>query len=245
MGYTAPAGLTEAWLKAGYLFDVKMQTPEGKPYPSAFFTQQIEMAIETVSTAVGICLGWWTGVIGREDVVSTSGPFYLMQVTKRPLRVVNSLKVKWGNEPSPFQVPASWIHIRDADRSEMEIIVDRTSPAFTGTLSWFGMFGPMYNGRGPAWFELDVNAGFDGTTYPLPALAKDAIGLCAASLVLEMAGDSLMGPGVTSKSISQDGLSQSRSGGGYKARIDGYAKRYQQRIDSLRSIYSVAEARVI
>ena len=75
--------------------------------------------------------------------------------------------------------------------------------------------------------------------YSWPQIFEDAVGLAASLLLLDTAGDLIVGAGIASKSISMDALSQSiattssATNSGYGARALAYGKRLKSIMDAL------------
>lgn len=106
--------------------------------------------------------------------------------------------------------------------------------------------------------SLTVTADFDSTSngasvtlLDYPADILDAVGIMASMLPLDTAGDLIIGAGISSLSVSVDGLSESigtTSGienSGYGARVIQYRKRLHALITSVRRRYHAIEMIVI
>ena len=117
-----------------------------------------------------------------------------------------------------------------ADASIVPLAVERTPRGMTVRLS-----------RAPTaaltvkWFTTDI-----------PDNMRHLIGMMAAMHPLAIAGDLVLGAGVTSKSIGIDGLSQSISttksgamGGAFAARMKAYTEESKQTFEALRGRYKI------
>lgn len=107
---------------------------------------------------------------------------------------------------------------------------------------WFGVF-PYRFGDGrfmPNFWEVTYDTGF----LEIPVELANVVGKLAALNVFYLLGDLITGtPGLNTKTISIDGLSQNFSvgKGGYADRISNYLKELESALPSLRSEYTGIE----
>lgn len=243
-----PSGITVSWFKSTFLGGVELRDR----YGNLFLTDEaiafhLEAAVSMVENELGVSLTPVTIDAERHDTDRSSrSEFYQDVLDIRPLRSLRSLKLKWGNNEPFIKVPDSWLHIRSRNSGEVEVIVDQSSAEFTMTVGWpfFGGPGMLGYNRSPAWFEYSYEAGFADGAIPYAIL--QVVGMVAAAIPLSIAGDLLFGsPGVRSRSISADGLSQSASApDGYRLRVDGYARRVSEMMSALRAEFSPMSVRV-
>ena len=91
-------------------------------------------------------------------------------------------------------------------------------------------------------FEI-TGSGLELTLYTYPPAILDSIGLLAAMLPLDTAGDLIVGAGIASKSMSMDGLSTSinttasSTNAGYGARMLSYKNRLKDNLTRIRRDY--------
>lgn len=236
-----PDGIDAAWLKARWLWAVPLVDQNGTAMSDAFLEDLLKSAFKWVGDELGIEVLPVT-VTGERHDIDRSSPatFYQHMLDKRPVRSLTKLALKWGNRPDTATIPNSWLHLRNANYGEIEIIVDDTAMDFSLATGWPFLMGPgslAYN-RMPSWFEWSYEAGIpDGE---IPELMLNVAGMVAASIPLAMAGDVLLGPpGVKSKSISMDGLSQSMSApSGFRDRIELYRADIARDMAALRAEYT-------
>lgn len=245
--------LTPQWLKDRYLYGIDLTDDTGTDYPDALFEHSIASAIGVVEAELDLVLTDLKTYTERRDVVDSDGmSFFLQSVDHRPLREVVSLKVRLGTFDA-MEIPSSWAHVSSQVGGQMQII---PGPAdFQGTwasgVPFVGTSGIVGRTYTPLWFEITYKAGYDGVTYSRPPEILDCIGLIAAMLPLDTAGDLLLGAGIASQSVSLDGLStstgttSSATNAGYGARVIQYGKRLDRIIKKIRRKYSVPHVMIL
>lgn len=128
-----------------------------------------------------------------------------------------------------IQYPKEWLSARKTSDGELYhrhiylVPSHNTSTTGINSVVYNGVtphLGFMGNSTIPNYWELSYVTGFCKT----PSDLLSFIGMLASIQVFYLMGDLILGtPGISSQSISIDGLSQSVSSqGSYKARIDGY-----------------------
>lgn len=253
-----PYGLTVDWLKQTFLFGVDLTDDEGNPYPDGMFELCIEAAAEMLEADLGVKFTLRT--VTDELVDVAPGDWlrnYQFQTKHGPLRSVQSLKFQQGDFPG-WTIPANWIYIRNENMGLVEVIpgqgtIQRPSEYYAsfGSLSFHDNMGRQLESRRAGYLRVSYTAGFDGTTYPIPAMIKLAIGQLAAMLPLDTAGDLIAGAGIASYSTSMDGLSESVSttssatNSGYGARILSYQNQLKTNIAALKKRYLGAMVTVL
>ena len=245
--------LTPQWLKDRYLFGIDLTDDAGNAYPDAMFTHCIESAVGLIETELDIHLDGLKTFTERRDVLDSDGmSFFLMQVDHRPLREVTGLKVRLGGYDA-LTIPASWAHVSSSVAGQVQIIAgpEDYSGSWAAGVPFLGTSGIIGRSYTPLWFELTYKSGFDGTTYKYPTDILDCIGLMAAMLPLDTAGDLLLGAGIASQSVSMDGLStstgttSSATNAGYGARVIQYTKRLDRIMKGLRGKYRAPNVFVV
>ncbi|HCB04523.1 MAG TPA: hypothetical protein DEQ43_09805 [Nocardioides bacterium] len=245
-----PYGLTVDWLKRTFLFGVDLTNDEGDPYPDGLFELCIEGAAERIETELGIKLSLRTITDELHDI--TVGDWrraYQFQTKHGPLRSIQKLEFKQGDFPG-VTIPNNWCYIRHENMGLVEIIagqgsIQRTSEFFAtfGPSQVFDFLGWHIDSRRAGYLRVSYTAGFDGTTYPIPAEIKMAIGHLASMLPLDTAGDLIAGAGIASYSTTMDGLSESVSttssatNSGYGARILSYQNQLKANMAGLKKRY--------
>lgn len=252
--------INAAWLKERYLFGVNLTDDSGNDYPDALFTQAIESAISTVESELDIVLDDLETKTDRLDVQDWAGDTYwLLQTKFRPLREVTKVEVQYG-QYGPTEIPLDWANIASARGGQLQIIPGPSSMSsviFTGGTPFVGLIGFYGRPYTPLWWKITYKAGFDGlkggagVQYPVPPAITDMIGLTAALLPLDTAGDLIAGAGIASKSISMDGLStsinttSSATNSGYGARVLAYQKRLKTLVTNVKRDWRLPQLLVI
>lgn len=107
---------------------------------------------------------------------------------------------------------------------------------FTGLIPQLNL---VANAHIPYYWTIKYITGFD----VIPQDILNVIGMLASINILHIAGDLVLGAGISSYSLGIDGLSQSvsstasSSSGAYGARITGYTKELEVKLQKLRDIY--------
>lgn len=241
---TLPAGIDGNWLRGRYLATVPgLVRPNGTPLLSEqAYLDALEVGLEQVEADVSIVIGPVTITGERYDItVRASPPYYQTRLKSRPVRQVTGFRFRVGNTSPAQEVPLSWVLLRSSKGGDLDIVPDATNPLPTAIFTWFwpymGNWGTT--DRRPALVEVDYEAGF-ADAASIPGLVKDAIGLISSIRVLLLA-QIAMTQGFASKSVSQDGLSQSSGfiGGGniFDGVIAQYRQLYADRIRALTADY--------
>lgn len=232
-----PPGLDANWLRRTYLFGVNLTNDQGLPFPDQVYSGQIASACELLQGMLGVQILPENIVADPVDVSLTSAPRYQVKTRYRPVREVTKWVFRYGSQR--VEVPADKIVVRYQMGGEIECYLRSVVPGLWDGFYWFPGVGAFRHGAIQAMIELDYRVGFDR----VPAAMADWIGLKAATLALDTAGDLIAGAGIASKSIGQDGLSQSVSttssatNAGYGARIKSYTDRLPALEMQLRAMY--------
>ena len=244
--------VTAQWVKDRFLVGVDLTIDDGSAYPDALYTHSINAAIATVEAELDVVLsGGLNTITGEKHDLNpgTIDAFFLMAVDKRPLREITAVKLQFGGFDG-IAIPDSWVHIASSAAGQLQLIAgpDSLMSVFSGvglpTVYPSGLFLGSYL---PLYVHIDYKAGWDGSTYPYPNDILEAIGLTAAILPLDTAGDLIAGAGVASRSVSFDGLSTSLSttssatNAGYGAKIISMRKRLEALMTTIKRKYRVPQ----
>lgn len=247
-----PPGLDGNWLRKNYLFGVVLTNDQGRPYPEELYTNQIAAAVELLETELGIVIRPTVITDDAYDVSLTHSPRFQVRLVHRPVRRVTRWVFQRG-QADPIEIDVDlYVRLRGQARHggrgsetgevELDLMGARIPGVWDGR--WFPSYSTFRHGAAQALVKIDYLAGFDGDVFPLSAGMKDWIGMKAATLPLDTAGDLIAGAGIASKSIGQDGLSQSlgttssATNAGYGARILSYGKRLPGILDTLKAKYT-------
>lgn len=234
--------ITPEWLKKRYLFGIRLSY-RGEAYPDELFEHDIAKSVREVEAALGVSLSPVTVEDERHDVDSSSGlSYHMVTLAKRPVWEVTGFNLRYGGF-DPAVLPLSWVAIRSEMAGQLQILPARESLAYAlAGLSGLSFATGAFGGSGyvPGLMVYSYRAGYDGVDHPYPEDLLALVGLKAAMLTLDTAGDLIAGAGIASISKSVDGISQSinttssATNAGYGARIIAYQKRYD---DLLRNVY--------
>ena len=237
------AGLDANWLKRAFLAGIDVTDDYGNEYPDELWEVTINAALEMMQIELGTSLCEVKSYDERYDVTFGDwGRAYQTQLNHGYVRSITSVEFKVA-DVSTIKIPLSWVYVRDVDQSIIEIIPGLQAPQFinfTGAYGGFYLNGRHFDARTPAYLRVQYTAGFEEPDYPMPALAKMAIGWIASGLPLDTAGDLIAGAGIASFSVSMDGLSQSigttssATNSGYGARILSYMKQLDRYLPVLK-----------
>lgn len=152
----------------------------------------------------------------------------------------------WLAQLKQVEYPKEWLVTRETTDNETYhrrihlIPVGSTTGqvlTFNGLMPYIGM-----NGRAfiPEYWKIAYSTGFDR----IPENIVTVIGKLASIFILQTIGDLILGPGISSTSLSVDGLSQSvsstksASNSAFGARIQQYGKDLERELPALKDIYS-------
>ena len=245
---------TPQWLKDRYLFGVDLTDDSGTAYPDALFNAAIASAVDTVAAELDLVLDDRTTFTDRIDCYTPDmDSFFLTRLRKRPVWGVDALSIQFGDLPAAT-LPPSFALVREPLSGQVQIVPGRESTftlAYSGAFAGYAFAQLAPRRYTPGWFQYTYSAGYDGTTKPYPNDVQDAIGLLAAMLPLDTAGDLIVGAGIASKSMSMDGLStsinttSSSTNSGYGARVIQYMNRYKRLMETMRMKYKPIAVGVI
>jgi len=236
------AGFTIKELKNTYLFGIDLTDFQGNPFPDSLLASYINSAISATEALFDICLEQREIVDEPHDYERNDYMNWgYIQLWKRPIMAVKSLKLMYGTRPS-FEIPTDWLKIDKMSGKIQMFPSSGNSSALIITQSGaiFGLSN-MFD-YAPQMWSVDYTAGMDETN--LPSHLKEYIYKKATISILQVWGDLLNGAGIASSSVSIDGLSQSigttKSGiyGGSAARIEECRKDIETLTAILRQAYA-------
>ena len=206
---------TIPWLKGTYLAGVRTTTADGTPYADEFYQNFMDGAAQWAQTALDISIPKTTYTEERHDFEQCEGGnWWLLLVDHAPVRTVTEVKLKIGNI-DVVTVPASWI-FPPHGFSTMVQCIPNPEEVTSWAITLFGFQIMNYlatKGKFPGWYSVTYQGGYDASE--LPADVLDLMAKYAACSILDIANAQVLGAGIKSVSQSQDGVSQSKSVGGY------------------------------
>lgn len=167
-----------------------------------------------------------------------------------PIVSIHSLKIRGSDGVTLFTVPPLWIETANFSKRLINVVpllygndfynggVNGTNGIGAGIamLAFWQTHG--LNGKVPAFWEIEYEAGLTNDNGKIPVPVNDLIGTLAALQILsEIAPTNIY----NSQSLSQDGISQSSSGPGpriYQLRIEELEKHRDELIAKLKTMFA-------
>lgn len=230
-----------------YFWGIPLCTQEGKELSNQIIKQKI---LDAQNAMEG-----WLGVKLLPGIVVETKHFIRKEYQdwsflKMTYQVVKGLALEgYLNNILQLTMPEHWMSVKKSDDGRSIFrnifiipntggIVVHTGASFSGLtpqLNWFG------NKTVPNYWKIKYRTGFDDPEQISDLY--DFIGKMAAVPLLTMLGDVLLGIGLSSQSLSIDGLSQSLSilksqqGGIFAARINQYLSELKDNLTRVQSSY--------
>lgn len=245
--------ISVAQLKERYLFGLKMADKLGRPVPDAVFETGLRTAVAWLERSLGFRL-LPTVVVdeGHDYRMDRQVHYGLVHVNQVPLQSVQGMRLRLpGSSGGQFSFPVPDLVCERWDGS-IAVVPQGSSTIYPQLqMLWSQMWrSPSFAARSyvPGAVRLDYTAGF--ASGEVPADLVDLVAKSATIHVLAISGDLIGPPGVSSSSISLDGLGQSigrtasQTGNAYAARSSAYAQQLQTDIPKLRAAYLGLRLRV-
>ena len=203
--------LTPNWLKKNYLTGLKICDADGQEYSNDFYETHMMNAVRRIEGITNVSILENT-IVGEEHDyrVGDYMIYSCLQVFKTPVRSVSRISAVYPLGQVIQEFPPEWIRL-EALHGQIHLVPSRGSLAQI-ILGQGGAFLPLiYGGLSylPALWAIDYIAGMD--PEDLPRDVVEAIAKLAAIDILTIASNLIRPIGVTSESVSIDGLSQSQS----------------------------------
>lgn len=246
--------VTPDWLKATYLVGINLTVDDGSAYPDELYRHSLEAAISELGNRLGIVIDDVRDFSERHDIIAGDElSYHLLRLRRRPVREVTRAYLQIGDTPA-VDLPSSWVHVQFPNVGQLQLIPGQQS--FSGAALHYSIFGPgaflTTRSYAPQFIGFEYRAGIDwDDPTQRDELLLRAIGLTAAMLSLDTAGDLIAGAGVANSSVALDGLSvsvgttSSATNSGYGARILSSQKQLEPVLDALRAKYSGMEACIL
>jgi hypothetical protein len=229
-------------LREAYLTGVKQTDQQGNPFPNLVYDIAIQNAISWFEITTKIHT---TDFVVADEIHDYHAEEYLrwsyLQVYEYPVQSVTSIQAIYPTGQTILLFPSTWIKAYPASG---QIHLVPTAGTLTQVLiGQGGSYIPLLEGRFeyfPSLFHIAYTAGF--TKGQIPAMVNEIIGLQAAIHVMSTAGSVVIEPGIQSKSLSVDGLSQTTSAmvgqfGPYSGRINAYQQRINSAVETITQQY--------
>src|SRR5262245_9667982 len=212
------------YFKENFLTGFTFYGADCQPLPDSFYAEHLQRALATLEAICGIDILSRVYVGEKHDYkINDYVAYAFVQLFKIPTRTVESVRAVYPTGQTIQVFPSEWVKL-EIVHSQIQLVPT------AGTISQIvigqgGDFLPLvYSGLPwlPQLWEVDYTSGFDPDK--VPKIIIQAIAKIAAIEIMMVVGDMIRPLGVTSQSLSVDGLSQSRGflSPAFQGRIDGY-----------------------
>ena len=227
--------LTVADLKTRYLHGVVLTDAVGEPLSDVAYQTYIAGAISDFEHEYGVPICPTQFVKEPHDYnLQDYQNYSFISLRWKPIISVELVAVQFIKNENLLEFPEEWIRIY---REPGQLHVTPTSAGISNfNMSGSGFLPQIFGVRQryPQLLVVTYTAGFEANK--IPWIVNQYIGMKAAIQALAIAGDLVLGAGITSQSLSIDGLSQnigsskSADGAAYSARIKLYDKQLTEDI---------------
>lgn len=235
-------------LRSVYLFGIPLCSPDGTKMSSSDIAQHILSAQTLVESMFSIKLTKQV-IEENRDYIRQEFMSWGYIRTMYPIDFIDNLE-GWINDICQLTYPKEWLSIKRIESvaiyrniylipntgSREGAVMTNNSMIYNGISPHLGWFGQTYI---PNYWRTRYVTGWD----KIPADLMDLVGKIAAINILAIIGDVLYGIGLSSISISLDGVSQntpltrSAAGGLFAGRIKTYSDQINQMLPALKSKY--------
>lgn len=243
--------ITAEKLKSLYLHSVSFVGDDGKDIDPEVFENAIRVGISKVEHEFDITVTPTIFTERHDYNYNDYENYCFLQLYHRPILIEPSsvehpqglpeIKAQYIKSQDLIEFPGEWIRTYT---HEGQIQMTPTS----GAIAQFNIanagFLPRIFGvkrTYPQLFQVKYKAGFEQDK--IPAIVNRLVGCYAAIMLLNIAGDLILGAGISSESISMDGLSQSIQStasatfSGYGARMEAYRREIKDLSEIVRGYY--------
>ncbi len=204
------ATLTADYLRSHYLFGISLVDDNGNPYADSFYEEKIMAAVQEIERYCEIAITPKTVLDEAHDYFINDYQFFaFIPLFKAPVLSVERVQMIFPTSQNGILFPLEWVKL-DKAHGQVQLIPT------AGTLSNFiigqgGAYLPMLYSNGlsylPQLFHIDYTAGF--ASGSVPRTLVDVICKKTCVDLLAVIGDVVYQPGITSKSVGIDGVSES------------------------------------
>jgi hypothetical protein len=230
-------------LDSSYLFGVSDTDDNGDRFPDTMYEIARDYALEFLHTEIGVRCPRRSFVYKEDYSAQDWGNRYIhVRLPDRPVRLIKSVSFWYGSKKL-FDCPKEWINLRTETSGQLRIVpVDgRFDQTMLVGFAWLGYFLTGYGNRLPDFVQVEYEAGWD--IEELPGDLVHLAGMIQSMMMLNVAGDLIVGAGIANLSVGMDGLSQSigttssATNAGYGARIIQYWKDIAKLVPALKAKY--------
>lgn len=232
---------TVSQVKKRYLFGVNLTNKQGEKMPNETIAFFIKQAISELEHELNITITPTTYTETQDYRSEEYAAWGYMQLRRYPVISVESLTFRLYTDNDFVTVPNDWIRL---ERIPGQIQITPSVIGLSYTNFNYNAAVPtnyLWKNSYPSFFKFVYTAGFP--QGQLPALFAQVIGQKAAIQAMTLVGDLALQPGISSMSLSIDGLSQSTGSyvntkyGAYGARINQYNEDIKKAMETLKSFY--------
>lgn len=213
------------YFKEVYLTGFTFYGSDGQPLPNAFFEEHLKNALGRLEQTTQIDVLTRVNKSEKHDFrYSDYSSFGFIQLFKKPTISVEQIRFNLPASATAQVFPKEWYRVNKAG-SQINLV-----PTAGGINNFIfvegGAFLPIifsgYYAEIPQAWEIDYTSGFD--QCKMPRLITQAIAKLAAMEIFIELSDLVRPLGISSQSLSVDGLSQSKGyvTPAFKSRIDQY-----------------------
>lgn len=226
-------------LKNRYLFGIPLTDASGKEMPDDTLKHAIDSAISFIEHKFDIIIQL-TQFEERYDYNAQDYMnFSFLQLKHRPGNEVIEMKAMFPQHTDLVKYPKEWYVL---EKESAQIQLSPVEGTFSGlVITRGGSYLPLIYGTRSYWphfFQITYTAGF--CPDQIPVIINEMVGLQAAISILEIMGDILHGPGLSSESVGLDGASVSKGLNApvFAARIESYRKKLDEYGKAVTSQYN-------
>lgn len=247
-GVRVVSALSSSELVDKYLFGIPMCSNDGRKISSETIQHYINTAQATVENLLGIKISKQVIEESKNFIRQEFVSWGYIQATY-PVRTIDNLQ-GWINGVCQINYPKEWLSLKKTDEVAMFRNIYLIPNTGSSSGAKFTSNSIIYNGISPhlGWFGKEYIPNYWRFRYvtgwdKCPDDLKDLIGKFAAINVLAIIGDILYGVGMTSISISLDGVSQntpltrSGQGGLFAGRIKLYTDQINEMMPAIKQKY--------
>lgn len=212
-------------LKERFLHGINLVNRDGITFPDTALQFYIDAAITMLEDDMEIYVNPVSLEEDRDYVINDYINWSFIELDNNPVISLDKFEIRFLKNEAYVEFPAEWIRL---DSATGVIRVAATMGTIQSWIVTSFSFLPRLVARTydfPHFFHLEYTAGFEQDK--VPKSVNMAIGLISSIYILSVLGNLILAPGISSESISLDGLSQSTSkeGGGkgpFGSTIDMY-----------------------
>lgn len=217
--------LDAAYFKKNYLAGFTFYGDDGQPLPDPFFEEHLQNALARLEQTTQLDVLTRVRIAEKHDFRDSDfSSFGFIQLFHSPTLSVEQVRFRLPGSTSFQTFPPEWLRVTKFG-SQVNLVATSGTVAQL-VLTAGGEWLPFYFAGGyssiPQGWEVDYTTGFDPDA--IPRLITQAIAKLAAVEIFTELSDLVRPLGITSQSLSVDGLSQSKGflTPAFKARIDSY-----------------------